>query len=180
METKIEIKSIYGSILFSCESENNTLKNTIKEAIRSSADLRHANLHDADLRYADLHSADLRKVKHNEGTGFLLLQCPSEGAFIGWKKANGCIVKLMITETAQRSSATTLKCRCSEAKVLEIQDMDGNKLELSEIASDKDSTFVYKVGEIVRVDDFDDNRWNECSAGIHFFVARESAVQYNS
>ena len=185
METKIEIKSIYGSILFSCESENNTLKNTIKEAIRSSADLRHAdlsyaNLSYADLRYADLHYADLRKVKHNEGTGFLLLQCPSEGAFIGWKKANGCIVKLMITETAQRSSATTLKCRCSEAKVLEIQDMDGNKLELSEIASDKDSTFVYKVGEIVRVDDFDDNRWNECSAGIHFFVARESAVQYNS
>ena len=86
----------------------------------------------------------------------------------------------MITETAKRSSATTLKCRCSEAKVLEIQDMVGNKLELSEIASDKDSTFIYKVGEIVRVDDFDDNRWNECSAGIHFFVARESAVQYNS
>ena len=207
---KIEIKSIYGKVLFSWESENNTQRETILEAIKQnadlryadlhyadlrSADLRHANLHsanlsNADLSYANLHSADLHsadlsyadlsKVKHNEGTGFLLLQCPSEGAFIGWKKADGCIVKLMITETAKRSSATTLKCRCSEAKVLEIQDMDGNKLELSEIASDKDSTFVYKVGEIVRVDNFDENRWNECSAGIHFFVARESAVQYNS
>ena len=182
---KIEIKSIYGNVLFSWESENNTQRETILEAIRQNADLRSANLSYADLRSADLRSADLRsanlsKVKHDEGTSFLLSQCPSEGAFIAWKKANGCIVKLMITETAKRSSATTLKCRCSEAKVLEIQDMVGNKLELSEIASDKDSTFVYKVGEIVRVDDFDDNRWNECSAGIHFFIARESAVQYNS
>ena len=182
---KIEIKSIYGKVLFSWESENNTQRETILEAIKQNANLSSADLSSADLRYADLSSADLRytdlrKVKHNEGTGFLLLQCPSEGAFIGWKKADGCIVKLMITETAKRSSATTLKCRCSEAKVLEIQDMDGNKLELSEIASDRDSTFVYKVGEIVRVDDFDDNRWKGCSAGIHFFVARESAVQYNS
>ena len=201
---KIEIKSIYGKVLFSWESENNTQRETIFEAIKQNADLSYANLSSADLSSADLRSADLRyanlssadlrsanlssaylrsanlrKIIHDEGTSFLLSQCPSEGAFIGWKKANGCIVKLMITETAKRSSATTLKCRCSEAKVLEIQDMDGNKLELSEIASDKDSTFVYKVGEIVRVDDFDDNRWNECSAGIHFFIARESAVQYN-
>ncbi|MCE5225751.1 MAG: DUF5758 domain-containing protein [Porphyromonadaceae bacterium] len=31
---------------------------------------------------------------------------------------------------------------------------------------------------MVKVDDFDENRWNECSSGIHFFIAREMAVQY--
>ena len=34
------------------------------------------------------------------------------------------------------------------------------------------------VGKIVKVDDFDDNRFNECSTGIHFFIAREMAVKY--
>jgi len=31
----------------------------------------------------------------------------------------------------------------------------------------------------VEVSDFDDNRFNECSAGIHFFISREMAVQYS-
>ena len=170
MKTKIEIKSIYGSVLFSFERENNTQRETIIEAIRSSA----------DLSYADLSSADLRMVKHNEGTGFLLSQCPSEGSFIAWKKAGGYIVKLRVTENAKRSSATTLKCRCSEAEVLDIQNIDGTNSGISEVGSNKDSSFVYKIGETISVTDFDEDRWNECSAGIHFFIARESAVQYNS
>ena len=36
---------------------------------------------------------------------------------LGIKKAGGLIVELQITETAKRSSATTRKCRCSEAIV---------------------------------------------------------------
>lgn len=28
------------------------------------------------------------------------------------------------------------------------------------------------------VDNFDENRWNECAAGIHFFITREEAVRY--
>ena len=34
------------------------------------------------------------------------------------------------------------------------------------------------VGDIVRVDNFDKNRWNECSTGIHFFITRQEAVDY--
>nr|DAE41777.1 MAG TPA: hypothetical protein [Caudoviricetes sp.] len=49
---------------------------------------------------------------------------------------------------------------------------------MTSVASDRDSKFIYKVGEIVTVDDFDDNRWNECSTGIHFFINRQEAVNY--
>ena len=49
---------------------------------------------------------------------------------------------------------------------------------LNSISSDYDSTFVYEVGKIVSVDNFDDDRWNECAPGIHFFINREEAVKY--
>ena len=127
----------------------------------------------ADLGGANLSGADL-----NELTTMLLPQCPSEGSFIAWKKAGGKIVKLEVCEDAKRSSATTLKCRCSKAKVLEIQHIDGTLSDSTETISDHDNSFVYKVGKIVSVDDFDDNRFNECSSGIHFFIAREMAVKY--
>ena len=205
---KIELRSIYGNVLFSWESENNTQRETILEALKQKADLRYANLGYADLcsanlgyadlgsanlRSADLRSANLRsanlgsanlgyadlgKVKHNEGTGFFLSQCPTEGAFIAWKKADGFILKLRVTENAKRSSATTLKCRCSEAEVLDIQNIDGTSAGIKEVKSNQDSSFVYKIGEIARVTDFDEDRFNECSKGIHFFISRESAVQY--
>ena len=42
-----------------------------------------------------------------------------------------------------------------------------------------DPNFVYRGGESVRVDDFDEERWNECSTGIHFFITRDEAVNYN-
>ena len=106
-------------------------------------------------------------------------QCPTEGSFIAWKKAQCKIVKLEVTEDAKRSSATSLKSRCSKAKVLAIQEKDGNLSELTQIASNHDSSFIYKVGEVVEVTDFDEDRWNECSTGIHFFISRDMAVKYN-
>ncbi len=243
MKTKIEIKNVYGSVLFSFEKEDNTLRDCLMEAIKGGANLRYADLqgaylhsanlrgaklryadlqganlrganlryadlhdadlHDADLqgadlRYADLHDADLQGAdlqgadlhradlhganlhgaNYNTSTTFLLPQCPSEGSFVAWKKASGKIVKLQVCEDAQRSSATTLKCRCSKAKVLEIQNVDGTLCDSTEVQSDNDSSFIYKVGEIVEVSDFDENRFNECSSGIHFFINREMAVKY--
>jgi hypothetical protein len=97
---------------------------------------------------------------------------------VAWKKAGKMIVKLLVTEDAKRSSATTLKCRCSKAKVLAIENIDGSESGLKEVESSYDSNFVYRVGETVEVDNFDDNRWNEYSTGIHFFMAREMAVEY--
>ena len=85
---------------------------------------------------------------------------------------------LEIPEDAKRLSATGRKCRCDKAKVLEIQNIDGTASGLTEIESDHDSNFIYRVGEIVSVDDFDEDRWNECSTGIHFFINRQEAVNY--
>ena len=55
MKTKIEIKSIFGQVLFEYEKENNTIKDTLEQAVK-----RAANLYGADLRFADLCGADLR------------------------------------------------------------------------------------------------------------------------
>lgn len=33
-------------------------------------------------------------------------------------------------------------------------------------------------GEIVEEPQFNDDRWNECSEGIHFFINRQEAVKY--
>jgi uncharacterized protein YjbI with pentapeptide repeats len=293
MKTKIEIKSIYGSVLFSHESEDNTIKETLKEAIKSrinliysdlsnsdlsnsnlscsdlrgsnlscsdlrgsnlsgsdlsgsdlrgsdlrgsdlsgsdlsnsnlrnsnlrnsnlrgsdlrgsnlscsdlrgsdlrgsdlsGSDLRNSNLRNSNLRGSDLSNSNLRGSdlsgsdlsgsNFSESTPFLLSQCPSEGSFIAWKKANGLIIKLKVTENSKRSSATTLKCRCSEAEVLEIQNIDGSICDIKSISSNYISSFIYEVGKIVSVPDFDEDRFNECSAGIHFFISREMAVKY--
>lgn len=142
------------------------------------ADLSGANLRDANFRNANLSCANLSNIDVSAMTAFLLPQCPSEGSFVAWKKAGDMIVKLLVTEDAMRSSATTLKCRCSKAKVLAIENIDGSESELQEVASSYDKNFVYRVGETVEVDDFDDDRWNECSSGIHFFMTREIAVKY--
>ena len=148
------------------------------------ADLRGADLSGADLRGANLHSADLRgakntnKITWNAQTAFYPLQCPETGAFIGYKKAAGKIVMLEICADAKRSSATSRKCRCSKAKVLSITNLDGSESGLTEVASYYDKRLIYRVGETVEIPDFDDNRWNECAAGIHFFITREEAVMY--
>ena len=134
-----------------------------------------ADLYGADLRGANLYGADLRGA---ENTPFIPYACPDFGSFIGFKKADNKIVVLEIPEDAKRLSANGRKCRCDKAKVLGIQNIDGSQSDLIEVVSDRTNDFVYKVGEVVSVDDFDEDRWNECSTGIHFFINREEAVRY--
>ena len=154
----------------------------LRDADLLGANLRDADLSDADLRGADLRSADLRganlcgaNLRDAKGC---YLSCPTEGSFIGWKKASGHIVKLRIPEDARRSSATGHKCRCDKAYVMEIQNMDGTRATVDAVRSDHDQNFVYTVGATVEVPDFDDNRWSECAQGIHFFIDRREAVEY--
>ena len=139
------------------------------------ADLRGADLRGADLYRADLTEADLREAKN---IPFIPYSCPDFGMFIGYKKASGYIVELEIPEDAKRLSATTRKCRCDKAKVLRILNTDRTITDITEVKSNYDGKFIYKVGEIVSVDDFDEDRWNECSTGIHFFINFQEAVNY--
>ena len=141
------------------------------------SDLSGINLKGANLNRANLEGASLSGVKYDETTSFFALQCPEKGSFIGYKKAGYRIVELLITEDSLRSSATSRKCRCSKAKVLSITDFN-NTENFDMVASSYDKNFIYKVGEIIEVKDFDENRWNECSTGIHFFITRQEAINY--
>ena len=149
----------------------------LRSANLRSANLSSANLRSADLRYADLRSADLRSANNL----FYPLNCPEYGSFIGWKKAlsdgTESIVKLQILEDSLRSSATGRKCRCSSAKVLEIQSLDGKEV-FQCAESSYNPIFIYRTGEVVSVNNFDPDRWNECAAGIHFYITREEAVRH--
>ena len=139
------------------------------------ADLRYADLSDANLSYANLSYADLRNAKN---VPYIPMVCPEEDEFIGWKKASNRIIKLKIPKDALRSSATSRKCRCNKAKVLEIYNLDGTVAEEREVKSDYDNDFIYTVGKTVKVKDFNTDRWNECSTGIHFFINRQEAINY--
>ena len=124
---------------------------------------------------ADFSSCDLRDA---EEVPYIPMICPEEGDFIGWKRAGGKIVKLRIPEDALRSSATTRKCRCNKAEVIEIYNTDGTIADERIVSSNYDSSFTYKVGKTVEVQDFDTNRWEECAKGIHFFINRQEAIDY--
>ena len=181
--------------------EANLREADLREADLRGADLCEANLYKANLYHADLRGADLRGVNlyqadlrgadlrgaENIPTYVCPLVCPEEGSFIGFKKAiifnsdilddSHVIVKLKVLENAKRSSATTRKCRCSEAEVISITSLNGN-YSLTKAFSAFNPDFMYEVGKIVAVDNFDENRWNECSTGIHFFITRDEAVNY--
>lgn len=169
----------------------------LRDANLRYADLRHAslchtNLKGADLRDADLSDANLSDANLHRAYDVQLSIAkisilPDEGDIIGWKKAwtdnemppTPVIVKLLIPADAQRSNATGRKCRASTARVLDLQDKQGNSLPPDTTAYSRyDTDFTYKKGETVHVENFDTNRWNECAPGIHFFITRIEAAEY--
>ena len=141
----------------------------------SVANLGGANLDGANIDGANLRDADLRDAKN---ILYIPLECPSEGSFIGWKKINKILIKLEIPEDARRSSATTKKCRCDKAKVLGFYDLNSTELNIDKIINNSYNTCEYIKGEMVYPDSFDEDRWNECSTGIHFFINFQEAVKY--
>ena len=144
-----------------------------------SANLCLANLCHADLREAKLSGVRLIGVQYDESTVMLAMACPEKGAFIGYKKAAGYIIELLILDDARRSSATSRKCRCDKAKVISITTLDGRDAGLDSVFSDWDSTFTYTVGSVVEEPRYCTDRWVECAPGIHFFMTRGEAVNYD-
>ncbi len=177
-EADLEEANLRGADL----READLRETNLQRAILQWTDLRWTDMQNADLKRADLQNAFLQGAKN---VPFIPMVCPDTGPFIGWKKAkneNGLdvIVKLLIPEDAKRSSATTRKCRASKAMVLEIQTLNGEPLAETVPAYSKFAIdFVYKVGEMVTPNlPFDEDRFNECSSGIHFFINRQEAVDY--
>lgn len=121
------------------------------------------------------------------GLDILPYRCPESGEFYGWKIAklddgSKCMVKLLIPEHALRTSGFGNKCRCDIATVVDIQDLydEPVSLDVEQCQSVYDESFVYRRGADVTPEDwaFDENRWNTCSSGIHFFMTRDEALNY--
>jgi len=203
MKTKIQIKTYLDSILFEYKKEGNTIKETLQEAVKTGADLRGADLRGADLRGADLRDADLRgayltdayltgayltgadlrgadlrgadlsKIKHQFQT------IPEEGSFIAWKKGrNNHLIKLEIPKEAKRHNClTSRKCRAEFVKILDIRNSKGHKAK--KCYGLYNSGFEYEIGKIVKANSYDPDPLNECSNGIHFFVTKQEAKNWN-
>jgi len=151
----------------------NLQKADLRRADLRRADLQKADLQGADLRRADLQGADLQGAENIPNhVYYSTIIFPKEGSFIGWKKCrDNIIVKLLILEDSLRSNATGRKCRASKVKVLEI-------FGASIARSQWNSNFFYNKDQIIEIEDFDKNRWRECSTGIHFFITRKEAEEF--
>ena len=185
-EANLSEAILYGADLSEANLSNAILYGaSLSEANLYNADLRgadlsEANLSKANLYRANLYNADLRGAKNLNCP----IACPEEGSFIAFKKAYNAnrsrcyIIKLEIPSDAMRCSATSRKCRCSKAKVISITNIDDTEANVDAAYSGYDSEFEYRVGEIVKVDNFDTDRWHKCAPGIHFFITRKEAVDY--
>jgi len=142
----------------------------LREAYLRWANLRGADLCDADLCDADLREADLREadLREAELPHFQI----ADGDLIGWGKKGGHIVKLRIPADAKRTASLVgRKCRAEWVDVLEIEGAD-------ECHSSGGVGSVYRVGETVRPDSYDDDIRVECTHGIHFFQTRQEAEEW--
>ena len=137
----------------------------------------------ADLSGANLYRADLSGANNVNALAIAQTVICPEGAIIGWKAVYAddgmkLIAKLLIPGDAKRSNATGRKCRASKAQVLSIENLDKAPFN-GKAHSGYDERFIYEVGKtVIPTERFDDNRWEECAPGIHFFLTREEAVDY--
>lgn len=150
----------------------------LRGAYLNGADLSGADLSEADLRGANLRGAYLRGAYLNGAKGLPQLTSaqlsiiPDEGDVIGWKKCrSNVIVKLRIPHGAKRSNATGRKCRAEYADVLEVI---GAEVGISQ----HDDKTKYHVGQRVTCDKWEEDRFEECAGGIHFFITRIEAENY--
>ena len=172
-----------GASFGKCNFKNACCRSAIfRNTAFYDADLTNVNMYEADFTNADFVRCKLDNIRYDECTCGIALACPEKGSFTAFKKAklyndNNCIVELQVPADALRSSATTRKCRVSKAKVVAVYTMDGKSIKQNAY-SIQTRSFVYKIGKIVEVKNFDKNRWNECSSGIHCFITKREAEQY--
>jgi hypothetical protein len=95
-----------------------------------------------------------------------------------YKKLKGNKIATLLLKKGQGfQSKNHNKCRTNEAFVVSIKSTDKRRTYKKGISM-HDSSFIYRVGETVKPD-FYDNNIEECSGGIHFFLTREKAENYS-
>ena len=143
------------------------------------ANLGYANLTGANLGYATLTRATLTGA--DLGPRSIV---PDTGAFTAWKKlARGELCCLLVPAEARRmSSLVGRKCRVEYADVLRITDRDGRPVGeclSSYVPGGLGPMLRYVVGQRVVPDAYDDDIRVECSHGIHCFITKAEAEEYN-
>ena len=148
-----------------------------------AADLRTCNLSGSNFDGADFFAALLWEAKLDnlfvtDRTKFFRNYCPEEGYIFGYKKCfNERMVQLLIPKDAKRCSSTTNACRCDKARVVAITDVN-KKESYKEAMSFVDPNFIYRLGEMVYADSYNEDRWHDSSHGIHFWMTFEEALRY--
>lgn len=188
-DSEIIASSFEDSVLQDANFENAT----IKLAVFNSAVLVKANFNNARLINMENLFFNAAIDSDNNLGDLFPLACPKEGSFIGWKV--GCdippnasiqrryiygenlIIKLEIPADAKRLSGFGNKCRCDKAKILDIF-CPGTHVSKQRARSKFYGDLIYEVGKTVCVDNFDENRWHECSYGIHFVMTQEELKEY--
>ena len=156
----ITIKTISGEILLTL--------NSLTGADLYRANLTRANLTGANLSGANLSGADLSEEQ--KAKLYAVRTITPEGNLIGWKKlCDDVICRVLIPTDAKRVGGMIgRKCRAEFVRVLE-----GTGV------SKHDPKVSYVPGQVVKPDSYDPNPMEECSHGIHFFITRQEAEDFN-
>ena len=78
----------------------------------------------------------------------------------------------LVPAEARRSNAFGRKCRAEFVRTLEV--VGGG-----EAVSTFDKNVIYRAGETVKCDKWNEDFTIECGGGIHFFITREEAEHYD-
>lgn len=112
-------------------------------------------------------------------------QCPGianvapDGAFIAYKLSRASVsgtallIKILIPDYAERVSCTDNSLKVSACEVISITDSTGNNVD--QATSFWNPKFVYTVGETVEAGNYDSNRWEKYTGGIHCWLSADSA-----
>jgi hypothetical protein len=137
-----------------------------QEVLNNKYNLQGANLQGVNLRGADLQGANLQGADLPD---FSIT--PEEGSFIAWKKTTLGVIKIKIPARAKRNSClTSRKCRAEYIKVISGKGVGGKGVTFS--------TISYNKNEIIYADNYNDDIRLECTNGIHFFMTRKEAEEF--
>ena len=174
------------------QGKRDGIKANLKNANLSYTNLENANLETANLEYANLYKANLDNANLYKANliGALNISAsiaarlsivPEIGGFYGYKQLRDNIIAILyIPASAKRSNGTTRKCRASKAIVKKFVSFKGDKLDITYGYSLYSKEFKYTIGEtVVPTSKFDSDRWVECGSGIHFFLTKQEAIEFN-
>jgi uncharacterized protein YjbI with pentapeptide repeats len=177
----------YASLNYASLNDASLIGASLNGASLNRASLNYASLNDASLIDASLNGASLNGASLNDASlnraslnGAYSQNCiVPEGELIVYKKLqNNSIAKLLIPIEAKRVNGIgSRKCRFEYAKVLEVKNSKNRKVKTGNGIYQKD--LIYKVNEIVYPDSFDPSPLIECSHGIHAFITKTEAENYD-